>query len=776
MIDVFQSIDIFVAYEASKPQEFERKKNMKKKNVALFALSAAALMGLGSCGSEEASSTEPENPGLTLAIDAPEGVDVEVTNTPEGGKYFGGETVNFTVKEDIVDKDVSLVKAAGHVVTEEDGVYSFVMPNVDSTIEVELKTLGDADVLKVSDVDEEMIPTIAEDKYKDPDSIKAFTKAIADVLKGSDALEGDYLREMSFEVQNSPVSDKTLFKDFQNDNSIYQGSGKIYATSDKKLKLELNGRTGTAQSTYKFYGESGFYGDDTFYTRRTCYRGSNSSYYGYQVKADNDDFQLYKVVADDIEEQEGATYDAKTMLKESDAEKKGTIYKVGEILAGTLYEGTNSTSLSFMGVGNKLYNVISEVKTTVAEDKKSYTLEIVSYDISYKDAGTFTRYTNTISVDGDGFLKRAYCVVDKLDAADWVEADGKAAAGAVPVSTSFVKFDVTRGFKHDDVKTTDLADYTMKDYDIELKINRSWANMSYVSTIDGPLSIEAGSVIQGIYFLNYTEENAVILPRFLGTADEGFLGKPTSSGDKEVIKTGTTKLVFDNWLGEKKEFDITFTEPAPYKINASFSSTVANPGKPIILTASVTPAVASQEIEVALDPENPTGATIEKQEDGTYKVTPTKVGQSFVTVTSKTKPELKEVVNFSCEEGVTYDQAITMITTHTFVISEKLNGDIIHFNFESDGNGTIVAVYSGRAYKTSTFTWTGDSETNTFTITQESAVDSTTVKKMIVASANGVITDAEVNSYGKVTEKNGLKTLVKDKVTDLSQGPYYSLD
>ena len=748
---------------------------MKKKNVALFALSAAALMGLGSCGQEGASSTEPENPGVALAIEAPEGVDVKITNAPEGGKYFGGETVNFTVQEDIVDKDVSLVKAAGHVVTEDGGVYSFVMPNVDSTIEVELKTLGDADVLEVSDVDEEMIPTIAEDKYKDPDSIKAFTKAIADVLKGSDALEGDYLREMSFEVQNSPVSDRTLFKDFQNDNSIYQGSGKIYATTDKKLKLELNGRTGTAQSTYKFYGESGFYGEDTFYTRKTCYRGSNG-YYGYQVKADNDDFQLYQVVSDDIEEQEGTTYDTKTMLKQSDAEKKGTIYKVGEILSGTLYEGTTSTSLSFIGSGNKLYNVIREVKTTIAEDKKSYTIEIVSYDTSYKDSGTFTRYTNTISVDGDGFLKRAYCVVDKLNAADWVEAEEKAAAGAVPTSTSYVKFDLTRGFKHDDVKTSDLADYTMKDYDIELKINRSWANTSYVSTIDGPLAIEAGSIIQGIYFLNYTEENAVILPRLLGTADDGFLGKPTSNGDKEVIKTGTTKLVFDNWLGETKEFDITFTEPAPYEINASFSSSVANPGKPIILTASIAPTAASQEVEVALDPENPTEATIEKQDDGTYKVTPAKVGDSFVTVTSKTKPELKQVVNFSCEEAVTYDEAVTMITTHTFVISEKMNGDIIHFNFESDGNGTVVAVYLGSAYKTSTFTWTGDSETNIFTIVQESAVDSTTIKKMIVASANGVITDAELNRYGTVTEKNGLKTLVKDKVTDLSKGPYYSLD
>lgn len=749
---------------------------MKKKNVALFALSAAALMGLGSCGEEGASSTEPENPGVALTVDAPEGVDVKVTNTPEGGKYFGGETVNFTVKEDIADKDVSLVKAAGHVVTEEDGVYSFVMPNVDSSIEVELKTLGDADVLKVSDVDEEMIPALAKENYKDPDSIKAFTKAIADVLKGSDALEGDYLRDMSFEMQNSPVGNE--FKDaFKNDNSTYQAKGNVYATVDKRLKLELNATTGVGQHTYKYYAENGFNGEDMFYTSKVKYSGLNSSYYGYSVKGEDDAIQLYTVVSDDIEEQEGATYDAKKMMKKADAEKKGTTFGIGELFAKKLYEGTTSTSLSFFGADNKLYNTISEVKKTIAEDKKSYTLEIVSYDISFKDSGTFSRYTNTICVDGDGFARKLYCVVDKLNAADWVEAEEKAAAGAVPTSTSYVKFDLTRGFKHDDIETTKLEDYAMKDYGVQVKLNRSWANTSYVSTLEGPLTMDAGGQIQGVYFLNFGEEKAVITPKFLGTADEGFLGAPDRYGYQEILKAGKTKFVFDNWFGETKEFEVTFTQPDPYKIEASLDKSIVEAGETIKLTTSISPAAATQDLTVTLNPNDKTGSVLTKNDDGTYAIKTKTAGNSFVTITSTVKPEVTKVVAFSVSGPATYANIMETLPTVTFVNKDKsaTNHDCLNINFNADGTGAVIASTSSgtnKYGKLCSFTWTLDEETLAFTITQAEAADGNTIVGF--TAVNSALYKMSVVCNGKAAVD--VELTMAGRVADLATGPWVNVN
>lgn len=748
---------------------------MKKKNVALFALSAAALMGLGSCGKEGGSSSV-EDPGVALAIEAPDGVDVKITNAPEGGKYFGGETVNFTVKEDIADKDVALVKAAGHVVTEEEGVYSFVMPNVDSTIEVELKTLGDADVLEVADVDEEMIPAIAEDKYKDPDSIKAFTKAIADVLKGSDALEGDYLRDMTFEAQNSPVGDE--FKTaFQNDNSVYQMKGQIFATTDKRLKLELNATTGVGQNTYKFYAENGFNGDGVFYTRKTTYRGLNSSYYGYSVKADEDDIQLYTVVADDIEEQEGATYDSGTMMKQTDAEKKGTIYNIGELFSEKLYEGTTSKSLSYFGTGNKLYNTIREVKTTIAEDHKSYTLEIVSYDTNYLDSGTFTRYTNTIAVDGDGFAQKLYCVVDKLKAADWDLTEEQAVADATPESTSYVKFDLTRGFKHDDVETTDLKKFAMKDYDIQIKLNRVWANTSYVSSSEGPLTMDAGGQIQGIYFLNFDEENALILPRFLGTSDEGFIGAPDRYGYQEILKAGQTKLVFDNWFGETKEFAVTFTQPEPYKIEATLDKSIVEAGETIKLTAAVSPTAATQDITVTLNPDDKTGSTLTKNEDGTYSIKTAKAGNSFVTIASTAKPTITKTVNFSVSGPATYENIIETLPTVTFVNKDKsaTNWDVLNINFYEDGTGKVVASTSSGTSKygqVCAFGWTLDQETLAFTITQSSAADGNTIVGF--TAVNSALYKMSVECNGKAAVE--VELTMAPRVADMSSGPWVDVN
>lgn len=754
-----------------------------KKHVALLALSAAALLGLGSCGDEGIPSINDGDVSsiidglkVNLTIDAPEGVKVTVTNAPEDEKYFGGETVTFKVEEDIVDKDVATVKADGLILKANDeGEYTFVMPNKDTEIKVELKTLGDADILKVTDVDEDDIPTLAADKYTDQEAVKAFTTELDSIAKNSDALQTNYLREMTFNMKSSPVGD--LFKEFGAGSSTYEAQGKVYATKNKEMKLEYKARTGVGQTTYMFEGEKGFKGEDVYFTRFTEYRGSNGSY-GYQVTGQDDEMHVYDVVPDNYGKEGNPAFDAKTMMKETDANDKGTTFGIATLISAKLYKGTTSSSLSFFGTGGKVYNQILNVKTTVADDKKTYTLEITSADFSYIDAGYFTAYTNTLTVDGDGFIRKIACVVDKYNADAYAEADNKIADDAVPTSTTFVNFELTRGFKHDDVVTTNIADYVMNDFDVELKVNRSWASTDYVSTLDGPLTIEAGAEIQSVNYYDYIDKTGLIFPKFLGAEDESFFTVKTSSSGNTytVIKAGTTNLLFDNWNGVIKSFPVTFTEPDPFKITASLDKKVVEVGETITLTAAITPEAANQEMTVELDPANPTQATLVKNDDGTYTITPTKVGNSFVRITSVKKPSVTMDVLFAVPGPATYDGLMAYLPTVTFAntSAKKPYSDFLNVNFNADGTGSTMASNSSGSSKygnVAPFTWTLDPETLEFTITQTTAADTN------ILTGFKALNSASFTMMVSTGNKDAVEyeLLAGPRVNDMAVGPWLNV-
>lgn len=746
-----------------------------KKHIALFALSAAALMGLGACGeqggsseSESSSSSIIPDTSVKITVDAPEGVTVNFVDAPE--KYYGGETVTFTVEEDLDTQDVKDVKVAGKVVAAEDGKYTFTMPNVDVTIEVELKTLGDKKVLEVSDVDADTIPTLAADKYDDEESVKAFAEQLKNVVENSDALQGDYLREVSFEIENSPIGTSGAeFKGFSHSSNINPGSGKVLALTGNRLRLELSAMTGQAYQTYKAVAEKGCYGEDVYYTRYQRFSGKNSAYYGYQAQTDDDDIQVYEVVDDDTADED---FDAKTMVKATDAITNGTSFGIGKIFSDKIYVGSSTSSLTYVS-GGAFRNKIHSVQTEVADDNKFYTLTVVSHDENLLSSGTVSQMTNTIVVDGDGFLKRLSCVVEKFNADDYDAETGVVADTAVSTSKSYSNFNFERGFKHDDVKSFNLEDLAMDDFEIEVKATCSWKTTQYFYSADADaLTIEAGTKISAVA-LDYSSKAAYIPPKFLGTSDEGFLGKKSSSGDYEVLKVGSTKLVFDNWFGTQKEFDVTFTEPAPAKIKASFDKSVVLVDEAITLTASVEPAAASQDVVVALPAEDPTESTLVDNENGTWTITPTKAGSSSVTISSKNAPEVTQTLNFTVAAPATYDGLIELLPSVTFFNKDtkSTNYDTLNINFNADGTGKVVGASkygSGKYGSVVDFAWTLDEATLDFTITQTDGADSVFIYDFIaVNSASFKIKAGKSESTAVEVE-----VFTATRVADLTTGPW----
>lgn len=744
-----------------------------KKHIALFALSAAALMGLGACGEQGGSSSESEpssssiipDTSVKITVDAPEGVTVNFVDAPE--KYYGGETVTFTVDEDLDTQDVKDVKVAGKVVAAEDGQYTFTMPNVDVKIEVELKTLGDKKVLEVGDVDTDTIPTLAADKYDDEESVKAFAEQLKNVVENSDALQSDYLREVSFEIENSPIgTGGAEFKGFSHSSNINPGSGKVLALADNRMRLELSAVTGVTYQTYKAVAEKGYYGEGTYYTRYQKFSGKNSSYYGYEAQTDDDDIKLYEVVSDETADED---FDSKTMVKEKDATTNATTFGIGKIFSDKIYVGTTSSSLTYAS-GGEFRNKIHSVQTEVSSDNKFYTLTVVSHDENLLTSGTVSQMTNTIVVDGDGFLKRLSCVVEKFASDDYDAETGVVADTAVSSSKSYSNFNFERGFKHDDVKATKLEDLAMDDFEIEVKVAYSWRGAQYYYSADADaMTIEAGTKIS-IVALDYSSKAAYIPPKFLGTSDEGFLGAKSSSGDYEVLKTGSTKLVFDNWFGTQKEFDVTFVEPAPYKIKASLDKSVVLADETITLTASVEPVAASQELVVALPADDPTESTLVDNEDGTWSITPTKAGNSSVTVSSKIAPEISQTLNFAVAGPATYDGLIALLPTVTFYNTDtsKTNYDVMNINFNADGTGQVIGAsrYGSKYGNVATFAWTLDETTLDFTITQDDGADSVYIYDFVAVNSASFKIKAGTTEAGAAE----IEAFAGPRVEDLSKG------
>lgn len=772
-----------------------------KKHIALFALSAAALMGLSACagngGDSKSSSTEDTvsssevNPSeessvesseidlsVALTIDAPAGVSVDIEDAPKNGKYYAGDEISFTVTATDAypsNKAIAGVTVNGHDVTADGtGTYYFVMSKNGATIKVSEKTIGDIAIESVKDIDATKIPTLAKEDYGDLDKIKAFSASVGEILKAGDASHATYLRDCSIDIVNSPLSGKELSQTLGFSATIYRGKGMVYATGDK-IKLEFSSNTGETTNTNKYTVENGYADEDKsiYYTRSTEY-GAQGSYYDYGAKGSKDEIFVYKVVSDEAE-----NFSSKTMIKASDANSHATGFNIGSVFAGQVFGDGYSAGLTKTDYYGNIVRQIKEVSTTVAADNKSYTMKVVAYDLSNLDADQFYGYVTEFTVDGDGFVSKLSIHKYKYSNKEYWDSENDAlTANAVAASDSYSIFNLTRGYKYskDVVSTTDVSKFKMTDYDVTFSVQNAWAGTFAVSTADvkddETLTFEVGTQIKGFSYTDFTSDTAVLAPTFQGTETDGFLTKNDS--DYYVIeKEGETSFLFNNVFGDVKTIPVKFVQPGPHGISASLSASTVVLGDSITLTASVTPDAAPQDYTVTLAENDPTESTLTKNEDGTYTITPTKVGNSSVTITSSVDTSVTKTVGFAVAGPATLDGVKSLLPTVTFVNASadknKLGWDTININFNADGTGAFVAYYGSSSYGNPNFTWTIDEESLEIAITPDSASDGITISKLTpVNSASFTLT------FTKSGTEYTISIYTADRVADLAKGPWAS--
>lgn len=779
-----------------------------KKHIALFALSAATLLGLSACNgvggdtksssgdsfvsssevttSEGSSSETTEvDTSVKLTIDASAGIEVAIKDAPNDGKYYPGDDVSFTVgKNDSYpsNKAITGVEVNGQALTpDSEGVYCFVMGKKGATIKVNEKTLGDIAVDSVSDIDATKIPTLAKEDYGDKDKVTAFVGAIAEIVKTGDSTHEKFLRGGTFSIENSPLNTHELANTVGFSGSINPGKGHLYSTGSK-IKAVVSAATGYGNSTYKYIAENGYADEDKtlYYKRNTSWSPNTSSYYDYQAKADSDQIYLYHVVSDEIESD---AFDSKTMIKESEAKGHATRFGLGSVFATNAFSDSYSCGLAYAS-GDDLVRQIKDVKTTLAPDGKSYSLDVTAFDLSNLDGAQFFKYVYSYTVDGDGFVSRLALHKYKYTDKDyWDSEKEKLTDDAVPSSDSYTDFALERGYKYsdDEVGTTNVEDYVMSDYDVEITAQGTWSGgtktyTSVSSLKDGEvLTYEVGMEITSFAYRDYTSKNAVLVPTFAGTKEDGYLTakKGYSSTTYTVAKAGETALLFKNWLGEIKEVPVKFINTLPHGISASLSASTVLVGEPITLTASVTPSTAPQEYTVTLADNDPTESTLTKNDDGTYTITPTKIGISSVTIASSSDASISKTLTFAAAGAATLDGVKALLPTVTFVNGSadksKFGYDTINVNFNSDGTGAAVAYYGGTSYGQSNFTWAIDEASLEITIVQGSAIDDITLSKLTpVNSASFQLT------FTKSSTEYTIDIYTAERVSDLAKGPWAS--
>ena len=771
-----------------------------KKHIALFTLSAAALMGLSACsgngGDTKSSSAEPVSSSevtpseessiesseidlsVALTIDAPEGVEVDIDDAPVDGKYHAGDEVSFTVTATDTypsNKVINGVTVNGHsVVADSTGAYYFVMGKNGATIKVSEKTIGDIAIESIKDVDTTAIPTLAKADYADTEKVTAFVKSIADIVKAGDATHEKLLRGGEFSISNSPISGYELSDTVGYSGSINSGRGSIYATGDK-IKVEISATTGNGNHTFKYSVENGYADEDqTLYYKRNTSWGAQSSYYDHGAKADPDNLFVYHVVSDEAE-----TVDTKTMIKASEAKSHSTSFALGTVFASQCFSDAYTAGIAKTS-SDKFTREIKDVKTTVADDGKSYSMDIVAFDLSNLDGAQFFKYVYSFTVDGDGFVSRLAVHKYKYTNKDyWDSENDTLTADAKADSDSFTDFTLYRGYKYDEslVETTDVSSYKMNDYDIQICAQNDWSGTFYTSLSDvaegDTLTFEVGTTIKSFAYRDYTSGNAVLLPTFKGAKDDGFITETVSYSTTtySIDKVGETALLFDNWFGDIKEVPVKFVTPGPHGIDATLSASTVVLGDSITLTASVTPASASQEYTVTLAENDPTESTLKKNEDGTYTITPAKVGNSSVIITSSVDTSVTKTVNFAVAGPATLDGVKSLLPTVTFVNGSadknKLGWDTININFNADGTGSAVAYYGSNSYGNPSFTWTIDETSLEIAITPASDADGITLSKLTpVNSASFQLT------FTRSGTEYTIDVYTADRVADLSKGPW----
>lgn len=724
---------------------------MKKSFVcSLIGLSALMLAGCGETSSENKTTCPaPEKVTVTervevpvdkkyvLTVPASDDFDVVFAEGFDAAKVVAGSTVSFTVTvKDAVNKKLGFVKVDGVVKTADDeGKFSFVMPNKDIAIEVEVLDTGVSEIMVNPDVDETTLPT----------GFTSFEK----VLKASNDLESKYI--------SSAVIEDGM------DNTKYEFVSGKDASITKSYSLDQKVDNARPERSTATVAQNGI-ADGYFYSIKSVATPGTGSGSGVMT----DTATTLKVVPDDTEKD----YDLRYLAKETLAKKASTSF-----FAGT----SSSLNESSIGVSNYvLSNVFSHnnyfddgepiFRTQLSEDKKSYTFTAKWFRYtSYSK--TLKAFESVTTIDGLGLMTKEEFSIKSFAEGSFTGSgsDYTVNKDAVPTSSDVMTVTTTRGVKNDLTGLKDIHDYVMDDYDIYLQYSKPEKKNTYYDALEGK-KVENGGVLT---YKVSTKENKLITPS-INSLPEGMF-KYTSITDIAAIKKGTGEIEFDNGLGVMKKVPVEVIDAIPTAINPKLASSKLYIGDKTTLTATIAPAAADQSFTATMNSSSVGEVKLTKKDDGSYEVEGVKEGAVTLDVTSDFDNTVVAHVDMNVMAKPVKETVISNLTTKTVRFAGAMHWGTssstsylaVYINFNADGTGSQRAAtgssYSGWTLQTAkTFSWTMNDD---FTFTFSNQDGTTYIINSFKAIANDVF-DMQYQGGYKYTDLEGVGLI--DRVADLS--------
>ena len=612
-------------------------------------------------GSDSSTSTPPEIievvKKFTLTTQAEEGTIITILNSQEN--YEAGTPVQFLVAVSDASKELTSVTVNDKFISPvSDNMYEIFMPNQNSVIKTTTKSLGDSSIVNVSDVKEESIPTT--------------TAELHETIQASILAESKYMAYATYDstYEGSSVASLTLDAVVYNDDVVFV-DGRSLASYD------------SVAMPYYIGAERGII-DDRYYSFEKETRVEELTTEG----------TLLSIVPDDTESL------LNSQISESEAKVNATTSGFTTRLLDSLFG--NKTE-SFLNENTSYGWKNFEFEPSIAEDKKSYTLEVSGIMSEYSDRRTVSLI---VEIDGDNFIRNASFVYNYYDKEDFDDETNAPLPGAEPTTVKEISMYQERGYRATAPEKTDIENYVMHDYDVNVSYKLD--GQSEKKSVDGV--VENSSTLS-FTFRNRDYSPVIFTPILVGSVEEGFI---TFVDSKPVVSAeGNFTLIFDNGLGELFEVPLKSVRPVPYSINVTMANSLFANAENLV-TVAISPSAAAQDAKIDVKEGSEVNANITNNNDGTFTVVPTSVGNGTLVVSSTVDPSISKEVKFTSIEKPTVEGIQSFLTTNTLLAS--ISGWGNHYiNFEMDGTGKYVC-FEGSKGEVVNFTWSLDSNTLEVTI------------------------------------------------------------
>ena len=698
---------------------------MKKNKLLFVSLSLLGATFIASCGgtssssltpssssSSSTSSAEEESGKFLLTLDAASGTTIQVSNPSVDGKYEAGSVIDFTVTVTDESKELKAVTYDEKtILPDEEGIYEIVMKNKDVAIATVTISLGDEEILNVSNVKSTDLPETAEQ--------------LKSALENSVSAESKYLAHASYVSTYESTGYPFLRKDAEvgiNDVVSVEGS---YITTN-------SGTSYYYQGTEKGISDGRYY---NIKTQAEPYSGKTTT------------GSLQSVVSDETE-----TLLA-SQIKESDAETNATTVNFVQDLLNRSFGNTDTSFTPSASAGYYGWQNIA-VESTIDAGGKTYTSVATATYPYYKSYVTLT-----VVMDGDSFLRSAVLKIDAYDSAD-LDENNKPFDDAEPQSTKGIEIHQDRGYRRT-LEKTDLTDMVMDDYDVIVDYKLSGQTQV---TVDETNVVENSAELS-FRFRQKTNKPSIIYPTVIGSREEGFI--EFTDGKPFVVREGEFHLQFDNGLGDIKEIALTSVQPQPFQITAELTSSKIFINESITVTPKISPSGANQEATVTLKEGSECEVEIQENGDGTFDVKGTKLGTGTLIVASKIDETVKKEVAISVEERPSKEDLLNFLTTKTLKHNAGLYGK--HFvNFDATGDDELSGTGEYIAYDYGkgniiTFNWTLN--LNDVSISIDNLSDGNSMSYYLHGFTDLTTTSLVILfDYNKGSERSGTMTALDEKL------------